>query len=146
MLEILRLETLETSVRWDLMPLEIYIRVYILYNLCTLSCLWHFFIVAQTNTMSTHDTLKFTPCDPGGSTALLAYGGWNILESLGCRDSKEKVGLKLYTLAQDSLISDPQVWGSYNVSLGPLLPLCIPYHHDDLCLLEPGPIISHFLP
>lgn len=59
--------------------------------------------------MSTHDTLKFTPCDPGGNTALLAYGGWNILESLGCRDSKEKVGLKLYTLTQDySLIPDPQ--------------------------------------
>jgi hypothetical protein len=96
--------------------------------------------------MPMHDTLRFIPCDPWGNTALLAYGAWNILESLGCRDSKEMVGLKVYILAQNySLIPDPQMRGSCNISRGPFLPLCHSYHHA-LCPLEPGTIINHFLP
>ena len=69
-----------------------------------------FFTAAQTNTMPMHDTLRFTPCDTKGNTALIAYGDWNILESLGCRDSKEKVDLKVYILAQNySLIPNPEM-------------------------------------
>lgn len=57
---------------------------------------------------TTYDTLR--PCDPWGNTALLAYGEWKILESVGCRDSKDKESLKVHTQGQSySLIPDPQM-------------------------------------
>lgn len=95
-------------------------------RLSKLSCLWVFCVVPNYHTahIRYHRVYNLWAMWQRGPVNL-----WRLqcCGTLGDADSKEKVGLNVYSLAQnDSLISDPQMWGRYNVTPWPLLPLCLP--------------------